>query len=56
MVICLYLAGVERLSHVLSTLAMVTLLEAATSQIDNLCLPLAGTTLVALAAINLGSL
>jgi dolichol kinase len=50
MVIPLYLASVEDVFDIGKTLAIVTLVEASTSQIDNLCLPLIGTTLVALSA------
>ncbi|KAL7451507.1 hypothetical protein ACHAWC_003333 [Mediolabrus comicus] len=50
MFIPLYLASVEDVFDIGKTLAIVTLVEASTSQIDNLCLPLIGTTLVALAA------
>ena len=50
MFVLLGLVGVDNLSSVGTLLAVVTLLEASTSQIDNLCLPLAGTSLVALLA------
>lgn len=50
MLIPLYLVSVEDLFDIGKTLAIVTLAEASTRQIDNLCLPLIGTTLVALAA------
>lgn len=50
MFVLLCLVGVDNLSKVGTSLAIVTLLEASTSQIDNLCLPLAGTSLVALLA------
>lgn len=50
MFVLLRLGGVDNLSKVGPTLTLVTLLEASTSQIDNLCLPLAFTSLVALLA------
>ena len=46
----LYFVGFDDLFKVGTVLAIVTLFEASTSQIDNLCLPLAGTSLVVLFA------
>jgi hypothetical protein len=53
MITPLYLAGFDGLFTAGKILAIMTLLEASTTQIDNLCLPLAGTSLVALVLTTL---
>lgn len=51
MFILCFLAGCRNLLTVGTILAILTLLEASTTQIDNLCLPVAGTSLITLHAV-----